>query len=200
MSTIIASLWSLLDTVFSFYIMLLLLRLLLQKLHANYYNPLCQFVIRITTPAVKALQHWLPTWRGIDFAVLVVVVALTVMKFIFMGWMLFSSSPRLSGIIVWCLGDLLQNVFHLFIYLIIGRVILSWIRNAQLAPVLEAIYKLTEPSLRPVRRLIPPIGGHDLSPLFLILALQLLVILIASPLEGYGQLLAFQIRPPASLG
>lgn len=194
MTAIVVSLWSLLETVFSLYIMLLILRLLLQKMHANYYNPLCQFVIRITTPAVKSLQHFLPTWRGIDFAVLLVIVVLTAVKFIFMGWMLFSSSPRISGIFVWCLGDLLQNIFHLFIYLIIGRVILSWIRNVQLAPVLEAIYQLTEPSLKPIRRLIPPIGGHDLSPLFLILALQLLVILIASPLESYGQLLAFQIR------
>ncbi len=194
MTAITVSLWSLLEAVFSFYIMLLMLRLLLQKLRANYYNPLCQFVIRITTPAVKSLQHVLPTWRGIDFAVLFLAIILTAVKFIFMGWMLFSSSPRISGIFVWCLGDFLENIFHLFIYLIIGRVILSWVRNAQLAPVLEAIYQLTEPSLRPVRRLIPPIGGYDLSPLFLILAFQLLVILIASPLENYGQMLAFQVR------
>lgn len=191
MTAVITSLWSLLDTVFSFYIMLLLLRLLLQKMHANYYNPLCQFVIRITTPAVKFLQHGLPTWKGIDFAVLVVVIVFTAVKFLIMGWMLYASSPRITGLFISCIGDLLQNIFHLFIFLIIARVILSWIRNAQLAPVLEAIYRLTEPSLRPVRRLIPPIGGYDLSPLFLILAFQLLLILIASPLENYGQLLSF---------
>ena len=151
MRAISISLWYLLDTVFSFYVMLLMMRLLLQKLHANYYNPLCQFVIRLTTPVVRPLQHWLPTWHGVDTAVLTVVVALTAIKFVFMGWMVFAASPRFSGLFVWTVGDILQNAVHLFMVLIIGRVVLSWIHNVQLAPILEVLYKLTEPTLRPVK-------------------------------------------------
>jgi YggT family protein len=192
MRAISISLWYLLDTVFSFYVMLLMMRLLLQRLHANYYNPLCQFVIRLTTPVVRPLQHWLPTWHGVDTAVLTVVVALTAIKFVFMGWMVFAASPRFSGLFVWTVGDILQNAVHLFMVLIIGRVVLSWIHNVQLAPILEVLYKLTEPTLRPVKRIIPPVSGYDLSPLFLILVLQLLVILVAAPMENYGQFLAFQ--------
>lgn len=186
-----ASLWYLLDTVFSFYVMLLLFRLLLQRLRANYYNPLCQFVIRLTTPAVSPLQHWLPTWQGVDLAVMAVVIGLTVVKGIFMGWMIFTQSPSLVGLCVWVVGDIVQNGVHLFMYLVIGRVILSWLHNPQLAPILAVLYQLTEPTMQYVKRFIPPIGGYDLSALFLILLLQVLVILLVGPLENYGQMLAF---------
>jgi YggT family protein len=192
MAVISASLWYLLDSVFGFYTMLLLLRLLLQRLHVNYYNPLCQFVIRLTTPVVRPLQHRLPTWHGLDLAVLAVVVGITVVKFLFLGWMIFAASPRIIGLCVWSPADILQNLIHLFMYLVVGRVLLSWLHNAQLAPVLEVLYKLTEPTLRHVKRLIPPISGYDLSPLFLILVLQLLLILLVDPLQSYGQLLAFK--------
>lgn len=195
MGVVLKTLWYLMDTVLSMYVMLLILRLLLQRLHANYYNPLCQFVIRITTPVVSPLQRWLPTWRGLDTAVVAVIVALAVLKFVIMGWMIFEKTPRLLGLIVLSAGDIVQNFGHLFIYLVIGRVILAWLQNAQLAPVLEVLYQLTEPTLRKVRRINPPIAGYDLTPFLVVIAVQILVIMIVSPVELYGQQLAFQVRP-----
>ena len=188
------SVWYLVDICFAFYAMILMLRLLLQLMHANYYNPLCQFVIRLTTPVIKPLQHWLPTWQGIDIAVLALVLMLTVLKFVFLGWLVFDATPRFLGTIVWTLGDLVLNAIHLFIYLIIGRVILSLIHNPQLAPILEVLYQLTEPTLRQVKRFLPPIAGFDVSALFAALVLQLLVTLIIGPIEIYGQQLAFQAK------
>jgi YggT family protein len=182
------------DIIFAFYAMILMLRILLQMMHANYYNPLCQFVIRLTTPVIKPMQHWLPTLQGIDTAVLALVVALTVVKFVFLGWLIFDKTPQLLGIIVWTLGDLVLDVIHLFIYLIIGRVVLSLVHNPQLAPILEVLYQLTEPMLRQVKRFLPPIAGFDVSALFAALVLQLLVTLIVGPVEIYGQQLAFQAK------
>ncbi len=195
MGVLIKTLWYFIDTAISLYVMLLLFRLLLQKLHANYYNPLCQFVIRITSPVVTPLQRWLPTWKGFDTAVLVVVVALAATKFFIMGWMIFERTPRLLGLIVLSSGDVLQNIGHLFIFLIIGRVVLSWMHSPQLAPVMEVLYRLTEPTLRKVRRINPLIAGHDFTPFVVVLGVQILVAMIVTPIELYGQQLAFQIRP-----
>jgi YggT family protein len=186
MWVITKTLWYLLDTVVSAYIMLLLLRLFLQRLHANYYNPLCQFVIRITSPVVKPLQHWLPTWHGMDLAVLTLVVLLTIIKYLLCGWMIYAKFPHLTGLFVVCSGDLLENLIHLFLYLIVGRVILSWMHNAQLAPILEVLYQLTEPFLKRVRKVLPPLRGVDISPLVMILILQLTVITWIYPMKEYG--------------
>ena len=186
--------WYLVDILFAFYIMILMLRLLLQLMHANYYNPLCQFVIRLTSPVIRPLQRWLPTWHGIDTAVVAVVVLLTLVKFVLLGWLIFDQTPKLLGTIVWTLGDIVLNTVHLYIYLIIGRVILSLINNPQLAPILEVLYQLTEPTLRQVKRFIPPIAGFDVSALVVALALQLMVTLIVVPVAIYGQQLAFQSK------
>jgi len=188
------SVWYLIDILFASYVMILMLRLLLQLMHANYFNPLCQFVIRLTTPVIKPLQHWLPNWQGIDLAVVSVILMLTILKFIFLGWLIFDKTPHLLGTVVWTLGEVVLNAIHLFIYLILGRIILSLIHNPHMEPILEVLYKLTEPTLRQVRRFLPPVAGFDLSPLFVALALQLLSTLIVGPIEIYGQILAFQAK------
>lgn len=189
-----SSLWYLMDIALSFYVMILMLRLLLQLMHANYYNPLCQFVIRLTTPIIKPMQNWFHTWHGIDTAVLTLIVVLTALKFLCLGWLIFDQTPKLLGVVVWVLGDILISVIHLYIYLIIGRVILSLLHNPQLAPVLEVLYQLTEPALRPAKRFLPIIAGFDISPLVVALVLQLILTIVAGPVEIYGQQLAFHAK------
>lgn len=187
MGVVARAIWFLIDTVISLYVMILLLRLMMQMVRANAYNPLCQFVLRLTTPLVKPLQAWVPGYHGIDFAILLLAFAFTIFKFICYAFLLGNFHLSLLSILIWSSGDLLQNIANLMIYLVIARVIISFVQhslryNQQFEPIFAVIYSLTEPLLGRVRRNVPLVAGYDLSPLIVIIGLTLLVILIVSPL------------------
>ncbi len=174
--------WFLIDTAISFYVMILLLRLMMQMVRANAFNPLCQFVLRLTTPVVKPVQSWVPGYHGFDFAILLLAFVLTLFKFI--CYTLLSGTFHLSvfSLLIWSSADLLQDTANLMTYLVIARVILSFLHNPQLGPIFAVIYALTEPLLSRVRSRVPLVAGYDLSPLIVIVALTVLVMLIVSPL------------------
>ncbi len=179
----------LIQTVFGLYILAVMLRLLLQMVRADFYNPLSQFLVRITNPPLKPLRRIVPGLLGIDLASVLLLLALKMMELtltaIALGHVL-----RLPGLLVLALAGLLQLLIYIFLIGIIIQVILSWVRPGDYNPLTALLHDLTEPLLKPARRYIPPISGLDFSPVAVLIALQLLLMLVVAPLTGLGNSLA----------
>lgn len=171
----------LISTLFDLYIMALILRFLLQWVRADFYNPVSQFLLKITSPVVLPARRIIPGFRGLDIATLVVAIALEVVKLLLV--LSIKGAPLLPvNIAILVVHSLLSLVINIFFFAILIQVILSWISPGSYNPLSGLLYSLTAPILGPVQRLIPPIGGFDLSPLFALIGLKLLEMLLFPPL------------------
>lgn len=170
-----------LDWIFGFFTLALLARVVLQATRAPFRNPLSQFVIAVTDWAVVPARRLIPSAWGLDLPTLLLAwLTQCVLHALVYGLVVPVASVSLTAIIGIAMFSVLA-ILRLVIYLLIGAVIvsalLSWINPyAPLAPIFNAI---AQPLLRPLQRVIPPIGGVDLSPLALLLALQVVLSLLS---------------------
>lgn len=172
------------DTLFFLYMVVIALRLVMQWANWDYYNPLVQFIIKATQVPVKFLRQYLPAMGRWDTATVVLLIAVTLLKIIIIGLI----AGMLPSGLMW-LRLLLAELFSLFIGMftvsIIVEVILSWVAaTGSYNPVMPLVQRMNAPLMRPVRRLIPPLGGIDLSPLFVLMGLQVLSMLVMPLLTG----------------
>lgn len=161
----------LVDTLVNLYVLALLLRFLLQLVRANFYNPISQALVRITNPVLVPLRRVVPGIGGIDLSAL---VAMVLLKWAGL-WLVFliSGAPATAlGLLVAVVYQLLDLVLLTFVVTIIIQVVISWINPGAHNPATSLLHQLNAPLLRPARRMLPPLGGLDLSPLFVLIALQ----------------------------
>ncbi len=166
----------LVDTLFTFFVFLLLARFHFQWLRVPFHNPAGEFVLVATSWLVMPVRRVIPGLRGYDIPTLVLAWALQTinesLKILIVG-----GEPRLVAIIAVAFVDLLRYSVYILVFAVIVQAVMSWFRTySPFAPVLEA---LTRPFLRPFRKLIPPLGGFDLTPLVLLVLLQVVLIAIA---------------------
>lgn len=161
------------NTLFSLYVLALMLRFLLAWVRADFYNPLSQFLVKITSPILVPVRRIIPPVGGIDMASIVVML-LVQMVGIALILLLRGGGIPLQTLIFVSLAELIDLAFKVFVYGIVIQAVLSWITPGAYNPALSLLHALTEPVLRPVRRILPPISGLDLSPLLAILALEVL--------------------------
>lgn len=159
----------LIGTLFNLYIAALLLRFIFQLVRADFYNPISQFIVKVTQPPVGFARKLIPGFKGLDIATLILVIAFIFIKRVILDSLGVASYPSL---IVHGLRDLVQLSFDIFIYAIIIQAILSWVNPDPYNPVSSLLSNLTNPVLKPVRKYLPPMGGLDLSPLFAIIGLM----------------------------
>ncbi|ABX78103.1 putative membrane protein [Coxiella burnetii RSA 331] len=176
--------------IFDLYIIILMLRLLMQKLGASYYNPISQVVIRLTNIFVSPLQRIIPGFKGFDLAIVLLLVLLEFIQVLLLLWLRAGWLPKFSGLVIIVIATLGNKFLNLYFYAIILRVVMSWIASLQHNPIAEIIFLITEPLMRPIRRLIPSIAGFDFSPIVLLILLQLISILVFRPLIEFGTQLA----------
>jgi len=178
----------LIDTAFSLYIMVIMLRFLLQWVNAEFYNPISQFLVKVTHPLVRPLRRAIPSVGRIDTASLVLMMALQMLA----GFLVFAIQGRSIGIgalIVWSVVQLLNLLFNIFVFAIIIRAILSWVSPMSYNAATSLLHSLTDPMLRVVQRVIPPISGIDLSPLVALIGLQVMKMVLLPPLQQLATLL-----------
>lgn len=180
----------LVQILFEFYILVLMLRLILQFQYADYYNPIVQLIIRLTNPVVKPLQRILPSIRGIDTAIVVLILLLELVKVTFIAWMIGTGMPNHLGTLTWAIGAIGNRLINIFFFAILIRAIISWLNPNPGSALMVLLYHLTEPLLRPARRLIKPISGFDFSPIVAMIVIKLVGILLFWPLIEYGTRLA----------
>jgi len=167
----------LVGTLIDLYIAAVLLRLLLQWVRADFYNPLCQFLVKITNPVLIPLRRVIPSIRRLDTAS---VVFMLILEFIGV-WIVTEIGGLSMGwleIAAFSITKLLMTLLMTYFFLIIVSVILSWLGQGLRHPFVPLVYQLTEPVLRPFRKVIPPIAGIDLSPLFALIAIRFLILLL----------------------
>ncbi len=180
----------LIQTLFDLYLLTLLLRFILQYLRVDYYNPFTQFIVKVTNPIVVPLRRFIPGLWGIDFATLVAILVLTLVKITLITLISLHKLPSPLGLLVWSAGNISGLTIKLFFYAILANVILSWVAPMAYSPVTVILKRLTDPLMQPARKYIPQIGGFDISPIPVIIVLQLLIMLLAEPLTHQGISLA----------
>lgn len=163
----------LIDTLFDIYIALLLLRFLLQQVGADFYNPISQFIVKMTQPPVKIARRIIPAYRRIDLATLVLAVVFIFIK-LFVLTSLGGYRASAGALLLVSLHDLISLLFDIFIFAIFIQAILSWINPDPYNPVVAILRSLTAPVLRPVQRMVPMVGGLDFSPIVALIGLMFL--------------------------
>lgn len=178
----------LVDALFGLYLIAIMLRFLLQLVRASFHNPICQFLVKVTNPPLVPLRRIVPGFKGIDFAAIillfVVQLCATLLKLLIIG-----KSFSILLLIPVTIADLLSLMLNIFMVAIFIQVILSWVAQGTHNPLTSTLYSLTEPVLQPVRRVIPPVGGMDLSPLVVLFAIPLIKMLVVAPISNIGNLL-----------
>ena len=161
------------QTLGSLYLLIVLLRFILQLVRANFYNPLCQFAVKATQPLLKPLRRVIPSMFGLDMSSLV--LALVVQMALFAVILLLSGySVDVRFLAPWALIGIFALFLKILFWAMIISVILSWVAPGSHNPGAELVQQITEPVLAPFRRIIPNLGGLDISPIFAFIALQLL--------------------------
>ena len=170
------------STLFGLYILAFMLRLLLGLVRADFYNPVSQFLVRITNPLLVPLRKVLPSIGKFDSSAVLIMVLLQFMALSLIVMLRGNGFPVLALLLA-TVGELVALLLNVYLVAIIVQVIISWVNPGSYNPVSALLHSLTEQVLRPIRQLLPPIAGIDLSPLFALIGLQVLKMLIL-PLLG----------------
>jgi YggT family protein len=173
----------LISVIFGFYILLLMLRFLIQWIGINFRGePLLQFLVQATNPVLLPLYHFIPGWRGIDFAALFLMLILKIVELLIIAF-LFGHSIGTSSLLILAIAKLLSLVLNIFFWTILIQVILSWlVLFTQASVPYNVQYFLTRfnaPLLSPLQKSIPPLNGTiDITPLIALVLLQVMDILV----------------------
>jgi len=167
----------LVDTVFAFFVLLLLARFHFQWLRVPFRNPVGEFVLATTSWMVMPVRRVIPSLAGLDLATLLLAFALQCLA-IWIKAEIVGVEPALPAVLGIAALDLLRYSLYILVFAILVQVLLSWINPyAPMAPVFNA---MTAPFLRPLRRFIPPLGNVDLTPLVLLIVIQIVLIVLAN--------------------
>ncbi|QPK63408.1 YggT family protein [Methylomonas sp. LL1] len=179
----------LIDTLFSLYILAVMLRFLLQWTQADFYNPISQLLVKITHPPLRMMRRFIPAVGRIDTSSLVLALALQILAnfaiLAIKGVMI-----SIVGLAVLSFTDLLKMLLDIFVYAIFAGAILSWFAPGSYSGASSLLYSLTDPILNICRRVVPDLGGIDLSPLVALVLLQLAKMMILPPLHQLAGLLS----------
>ncbi|HET7923092.1 MAG TPA: YggT family protein [Gammaproteobacteria bacterium] len=165
------------NTLFGLYTAAVLLRLLLQWVRADFYNPFSQAIVKLTNLPLKPLRRVIPGWRGMDFAALVLAALVQLVNVLLALWIA-GVPAALLAVAVWTLLKLVFILVNLYFFSILLEAILSWTGQGHYNPFSRVLRQLNAPLLGPVRRVLPSLGGLDLSPLVIIILLQVVNILL----------------------
>ena len=177
-----------LQTLGSLYLIIVLLRFLLQMVRADFYNPISQFIVRATHPILRPMRRVIPSIGNLDTASLV--LALLVQLVLFYAVLLLGLGITMPFLymLMWSIIAITALLAKIFFFALIGSVILSWVAQGSMNPAVLLINQLSEPLLAPFRKIMPNLGGLDLSPIFAFIALQLFDMLVIKNLAAYTQM------------
>lgn len=178
----------LIDTLFSLYILAVVLRFLLQWTHADFYNPVSQLLVKITHPPLKLLRRFIASVGKIDTSSIVLALTLQMLEdFSILALKGIMVSP--IALIILSFSQLVNLLFNIFFFAIFARAILSWFDPRNNNPLASILHSLTEPLLGTCRKIIPDLGAIDLSPLLALIFLQLAKMMVLPPLNQLATLI-----------
>lgn len=173
------ALFFILNALFTLVVIAFLLRVLMPMVRADFRNPLGQAVLRFTNPVVMPLRKLLPPAGKVDLAALVALLLVQLVGTALLR-LVGGGGFNAGAVIVGGLRDLLQTILQFYVFAILIYALMSWFGPGNGGPAGRVLARLCEPLLEPVRRVIPPIAGLDLSAMLVLIALQTLRILLQS--------------------
>jgi YggT family protein len=178
----------LIDTLFSLYILAVLLRFLLQWCGADFYNPISQFLVKVTHPPLKILRRFVPSIGKIDTSALILMLVLQMIAD-FSILLLKGVTINIGALTILSITQLISLLINVMVFAVFARALLSWINQGAFDAAASILATLTEPLLNLCRKVIPSMGGIDLSPLAALLLLQLAKMVILPPLHELANLI-----------
>jgi YggT family protein len=167
-----------LQTIGSLYLLIVLLRFILQLVRADFYNPVSQFIVRATHPLLKPLRKIIPSLAGLDLASLVLAILVQLLLMALTLMLLGYGLDNPLQLLVWSIIGVTALFLKVFFFALIISVILSWVAQGSHNPTAMLINQICEPLLSPIRRILPSMGGLDLSPIVAFLLLNLIDMLV----------------------
>jgi len=179
--------------VFNLYAMLFAVRFIMQVFRADYYNPLAQFVVKVTDPVLKPLRRVVPSFKTYDTSSLLITFVVLLIKILLLkllqtdilpvaGKAIFAGRQSYGSLFFIAIVDVVHLLFNVFIFAMVIQAILSWFSNPNTDSIRNLLSGITEPILRPIRKHVPPVGGFDFSVLIGIIGLFFLQILVTGTL------------------
>jgi len=179
----------LIQTLFGLYVGAIMVRFLLALARADFYNPISQFLVKITNPPIVPLRRIIPSFGGVDMASVFLMLALQAIELTLVITIKgFGIHPL--GLFVLSIGGLLSLLLQIYFVTILIQVILSWVSPGGHNPAVSLLYNLNEPLLRRARRILPAMHGFDISPILVMIVLQLLTIILVAPINDLGMSLS----------
>ena len=177
----------------SIYLFILTLRFLLQASGADFNNPVSVFLIRATHLPTKPVRKLVPTFKTIDMATVIVAIIVQGLVIQLSALLLGYKLVNMFYMLAWSVMGIVSLVLNIYLYGLLAVIILSWIAPYNRHPIVLILHQLIDPMMRPFQRLIPAIGGLDLSPIFIFLVINMLSIFLNAAAQN--MLLPFKIVP-----
>ena len=174
MTTMSAVSTYLIQTLGSFFLTLVILRFLLQLVKADFYNPISLFIVNATQLVSSPIRALLPAFRSFDVASLVLAILLQ--------WIIIQLTYTINNLgvvnfliaISWGFVGILSMILNIYMYGLLATIVISWIAPQSQHPAITLINQIIYPAMDPFRRLIPPLGMIDLSPMLFFIVLNVI--------------------------
>ena len=173
-----------LQTLGSLYLLIVLLRFVLQLVRANFYNPLCQFIVKATQPLLKPLRRIIPSLFGLDMSSLVLAILVQMALMALTLLLTYGTTGNPLQLLIWSIIGVTALFLKIFFFAMIISVILSWVAPGSHNPGAELVNQICEPALAPFRRIVPNLGGLGISPILAFMVLKLIDMLVINNLAA----------------
>ncbi|MFK7829989.1 MAG: YggT family protein [Congregibacter sp.] len=179
----------LLQTVIGLYLLIMLMRFVLQVSLADFYNPLSQFLVRATNPLVLPVRRLIPARGRFDPASLIIAVLIQlvgIVALLALNGISLTGLPSVGLLLAWSVIGAAALLVQIYFFALLGTIILSWVAPGSSNPAALLMYQITEPLMAPFRRMLPSMGGLDLSPILVFVLIKIVEITLRNLAGGLG--------------
>jgi len=176
----------LIQTLLSLYLIAMLLRFLLQLVRADFYNPISQFLVKVTNPVLVPLRRVIPGVGGIDVSSLLLALLLQALGIIALLLLNGLALPNPLILLVWSVLGVVGLLVNIYFFALLAMIILSWVAAGSQHPAIYLLYQITEPVMAPFRKALPAMGGLDFSPILVFILINVIQIALRHMAAGVG--------------
>lgn len=188
MSAVYAILVYLIQTLLSLYLGAMLLRFILQLVRADFYNPICQFVVKITNPLVIPVRKVIPGFAGFDIASLLLAILLQIAGIAAVFLIRFGALPAPELLLLGGVLGVVALLVQMYFFALLAMIILSWVAQGSRHPAIFLLHQITEPLMAPLRGMLPSMGGLDFSPILAFILINIIQIALGHMAAAAGVL------------
>ena len=178
----------LVQTFLSLYLIAMLLRFLLQVVRADFYNPICQFLVKVTNPLVIPMRRVVPSLAGIDLASLLLAFLLQIAGITALVFIKLGGFPPVGILLMGGVLGVVALLVNIYFFALLAMIILSWVAAGSRHPAIYLLYQITEPVMVPFRKVLPNMGGLDFSPILVFILINIIQIALRHMAAAAGVL------------